>query len=379
MSGGLLYLDRAGGPDRRALEELRTRTAAFLSAEPGEVLLAATPESFALVGLDPARAQVIGPSGQPVAVLVLPDITDMARRLETTLTDAAIEAALLALDPVSQAAMASKAQAIAAALEAAAVSFETWPDVISADVIPPTLLLTSDNGDALRQRLTASGLVLRELGDGRFEARCASIQQAAALRDQLGAPGPRRADIRRTTKETDISVSVDLDREGPIAARTGLAFFDHMLDQVARHGGFALDVTAQGDLDVDAHHTIEDVCLALGEAIRAALGDKRGLARFGFELPMDETRAGVWIDLSGRPFCKFDGDIPGERVAGFPVEMCAHAFRSLAEAMKASIHVSVTGENAHHMIEACFKAFGRAMRQAIRVEGRAIPSTKGVI
>ncbi|HAQ35750.1 MAG: imidazoleglycerol-phosphate dehydratase [Maricaulis sp.] len=203
--------------------------------------------------------------------------------------------------------------------------------------------------------------------------------EAEALAKRLGTPTGRRASARRTTKETDIAVSVDLDQDGPVCVSTGIEFFDHMLDQVARHGGFALDVTATGDLGVDAHHTIEDVCLAIGEALRTALNDKRGIARFGFELPMDETRAGVWIDLSGRPFARFEGTIPGERVAGFPVEMTAHAFRSFAEAMKASIHVKVDGENAHHMIEACFKSFGRALRQAIRVEGGAIPSTKGAL
>ncbi|WBQ14487.1 imidazoleglycerol-phosphate dehydratase HisB [Hyphomonadaceae bacterium BL14] len=188
----------------------------------------------------------------------------------------------------------------------------------------------------------------------------------------------RRASVRRTTKETDIALSVDLDGEGA-RVDTGVKFFDHMLDQIARHGGIGLDVACEGDVEVDAHHTIEDVCLALGEALREALGDKRGIARFGFETPMDETRAGVWIDLSGRPFARFDGVIPGERVGDFPVEMCPHAFRSLAESMKAAIHVSVDGENAHHMIESCFKAFGRALRMAARIEGDALPSTKGVL
>ena len=152
-----------------------------------------------------------------------------------------------------------------------------------------------------------------------------------------------------------------------------------MLEQVARHGGIALDVAVEGDLHIDAHHTIEDVCLTFGEALREALGDKRGIARFGFELPMDETRAAVWIDLSGRPFAKFEGKIPGESVGEFPVEMTGHAFRSIAESLGAAIHVKVEGENAHHMVEGCFKAFGRALREAVRVEGEALPSTKGML
>ena len=143
--------------------------------------------------------------------------------------------------------------------------------------------------------------------------------------------------------------------------------------------GIALSVSCQGDLEVDAHHTIEDVCLALGEGLRQALGDKRGIARFGFELPMDETRAGVWIDLSGRPYAVFEGEIPGDRVGDFPVEMCPHAFRSIAESLKAALHVKVEGDNAHHMIESTFKAFGRALRMAVHVEGDALPSTKGVL
>lgn len=187
---------------------------------------------------------------------------------------------------------------------------------------------------------------------------------------------PRAASKRRKTAETDITVSVNLDRDGPNRIRTGIGYFDHMLDQIGRHAGIALDIDAQGDLEIDAHHTIEDVCLTLGEALREALGDKRGIARFGFELPMDETRSGVWIDLSGRPFAKFEGEIPPGMVGEFPSEMTAHAFRSLSESMAAAIHVRVEGENAHHMIEACFKAFGRALRQAVRIEGDRLPSTK---
>ncbi|WP_291842708.1 histidinol dehydrogenase [Maricaulis sp.] len=191
--------------------------------------------------------------------------------------------------------------------------------------------------------------------------------------------GPRAGTRRRKTKETDVTVTVNLDRDGPIRIATGIGYFDHMLDQIARHGGFALDVTVEGDLEIDGHHTIEDVCLTFGEALRAALGDKRGLGRFGFELPMDESRAAVWIDLSGRPFARFDGKIPGDSVGEFPVEMTAHCFRSIAESLGAAIHVRVEGENAHHMVESCFKAFGRALRQALRIEGDALPSTKGML
>ena len=222
------------------------------------------------------------------------------------------------------------------------------------------------------------GLVLAEDGEG-LVGHVRDAQTARQLSDFLGFGSQRRmATVRRVTKETEITLSVNLDQEGA-RIDTGNAFFDHMLEQISRHGGIALDVSCQGDLEVDAHHTIEDVCLALGEALREALGDKRGIGRFGFELPMDETRAGVWIDLSGRPYAVFEGEIPGERVGEFPVEMCPHAFRSIAESLKAAVHVKVEGENAHHMIESSFKAFGRALRMAVRIEGDDLPSTKGVL
>jgi imidazoleglycerol phosphate dehydratase HisB len=205
------------------------------------------------------------------------------------------------------------------------------------------------------------------------------LETAKSLAKHLGAQSSRRiANLRRSTKETDITLSVDLDGEGA-EVDTGVHFFDHMLDQIARHGGIGLNVVCDGDVEVDAHHTIEDVCLALGDGLREALGDKRGISRFGFETPMDETRSSVWIDLSGRPFCKFEGKISGERVGDFPVEMCEHAFRSISETLKAAIHVKVEGDNAHHMIESCFKSFGRALRMASRIEGDALPSTKGVL
>jgi histidinol dehydrogenase len=204
-------------------------------------------------------------------------------------------------------------------------------------------------------------------------------ERAEALKPDTADGRPRAGTKRRKTAETDVTVTVNLDRDGPNRIATGVGYFDHMLEQVARHGGIALDVAVEGDLHIDAHHTIEDVCLTFGEALREALGDKRGIARFGFELPMDESRAAVWIDLSGRPFAHFEGVIPGDSVGEFPVEMTGHAFRSIAESLGAAIHVKVEGENAHHMVESCFKAFGRALRSAVRIEGKALPSTKGVL
>jgi imidazoleglycerol-phosphate dehydratase/histidinol-phosphatase len=190
---------------------------------------------------------------------------------------------------------------------------------------------------------------------------------------------PRTATIERRTKETTIRVEVDLDREGAAEVSTGLGFFDHMLEQIGRHGGFRLALRCEGDLHVDEHHTVEDSALALGEALRQALGDKRGIARYGFVLPMDETRAEALVDLSGRPWLVFEGKFPRDRVGDLPTELVPHFFRSLSDALGANLHLRVDGDNAHHMVEACFKATARALRMALRREGAELPSTKGVL
>lgn len=189
----------------------------------------------------------------------------------------------------------------------------------------------------------------------------------------------RRARVERRTKETHIEVAVDLDATAPIQIATGIGFFDHMLEQLAKHGGFSLQLTCRGDLQIDEHHTVEDCALALGEALRKALGSKVGIARYGFLLPMDEAQAQVAIDLSGRAYAQFSGRFTREAVGGLPTELVPHFFRSLAETLGAAIHVSVTGENTHHMIEGCFKGVGRALRQAFRRESEELPSTKGVL
>lgn len=189
----------------------------------------------------------------------------------------------------------------------------------------------------------------------------------------------RRAYVQRRTQETNIEVTVNLDATAPIQIATGIGFFDHMLEQLAKHGGFSLQLSCQGDLQIDEHHTVEDCGLALGEALRRALGAKLGIARYGFLLPMDEAQAQVAIDLSGRAYAQFSGHFAREAVGGLPTELVPHFFRSLAESLGAAVHVTVTGENAHHMIEGCFKAVGRALRQAVRREGEELPSTKGIL
>ncbi len=190
---------------------------------------------------------------------------------------------------------------------------------------------------------------------------------------------PRIAMVVRETRETRVTVNVDLDRAGEPRVRTGIGFFDHMLEQVGKHAGIALELQCAGDTHVDDHHTVEDCALTLGEALREALGNKRGTARYGFTLPMDEALANAALDLSGRGYFRFEGSFPRERVGELATELVPHFFRSMCETLRASLHLDVRGENAHHMVEACFKAVARALRQAIRREGDELPSTKGLL
>ncbi len=190
---------------------------------------------------------------------------------------------------------------------------------------------------------------------------------------------PRVASVERTTRETRIRVSVDLDRAADPRVHTGLGFFDHMLEQIGKHAGIALRLECEGDVHVDAHHTVEDCGLALGQALRQALGDRRGIGRYGFTLPMDEASAEASLDLSGRPYLIFEGEIPAERVGDLPVEMVPHFFRSFCETLGANLHLKLRGENAHHMVEGAFKALARTLRQAMARQGSELPSTKGVL
>jgi imidazoleglycerol-phosphate dehydratase/histidinol-phosphatase len=216
----------------------------------------------------------------------------------------------------------------------------------------------------------------RNLGIRGFKLRTPGAETWEAIAHAL-VDCPRTATVLRRTRETDIRVSVDLDSEAEPRAATGLGFFDHMLEQLGKHGGFKLDVQCSGDLHIDEHHTVEDVALALGQALRDALGDKRGIQRYGFLLPMDEADAEVSVDLGGRPFLVFEGAFPRDRVGELPTELVPHFFRSLAETLGAAIHVRVRGENTHHMIEVCFKAVARALRQAFVRRGDELPTTKG--
>ena len=190
---------------------------------------------------------------------------------------------------------------------------------------------------------------------------------------------PRVARVVRHTRETKIEVEVDLDRAAEPQVRTGLGFFDHMLEQLGKHGGFELALRCEGDLHIDEHHTIEDSALALGQALREALGDKRGIGRYGFTLPMDEALASAALDFSGRACFVFDGSFQRECVGGVPTELVPHFFRSLCEGAGLNLNLRVEGDNDHHKVEACFKAVARALRPAIRREGNELPSTKGLL
>jgi imidazoleglycerol-phosphate dehydratase len=195
---------------------------------------------------------------------------------------------------------------------------------------------------------------------------------------------PRSAAIHRKTNETDIRLKLNLDGRGKSCVSTGIRFFDHMLDLVARHGAFDLEITAKGDLDVDQHHTVEDIGIALGEAVLKALGSKRGILRAGyFLMPMDETLAAAAVDLGGRPYCVVNAKISAKRVGDFQTELTEDFFQGFTQAARANVHLrALYGRSSHHQVEAMFKAFARALRFAVSRDKRlrsVLPSTKGLL
>ncbi len=242
----------------------------------------------------------------------------------------------------------------------------------------------------LAKNLGAKGILLAEetagwqmVKEAGCEESCALVTEDWSDVTEFIRRGQRRIEIVRATKETQIKVVLDLDKSAGLESRisTGLKFFDHMLDQIAHHGGVSLVVDAKGDLEVDEHHTIEDVAITLGEAIDKALGSKVGIARYGFALPMDECRALVLIDFGGRIDFEWDAEFKREYVGDVPTEMFRHFFISLCAAARCNLQISAVGENEHHKIEGIFKAFARALKMAVKREkfSNDIPSSKGVL
>ncbi len=243
----------------------------------------------------------------------------------------------------------------------------------------------------LARNLGARGIWLNnepELGLRDLQADEASVRQTIALttqswadiRDFLRLP-PRTAGLNRRTRETDIQVALNLDGSGRAEIQTGLGFLDHMLEQLARHSGCDLRVHARGDLHIDEHHTVEDTALALGEAFAQALGDKLGIERYGYLLPMDDSLAQVALDFGGRPWLVWEADFRRERIGDLPTELFVHFFKSFSDAARCNLNIKAEGVNEHHKIEGIFKAFAKAVKMAVRrdPEHRVLPSTKGVL
>ena len=308
-------------------------------------------------------------------------------RLATMLEPYALPAPLVrlamqALDPSRMIETAQRIEAVKA--ERARLVRELERVTVVEPGFGPVIIARPDDIPAVRAALDAYGIASAPAG----ERLRLPVSLKPEVNDRLlaafglnppRARAARRGEAVRDTKETRIVCAVDLDAAAPVAIETGVGFFDHMIEQVAAHGGFSIRLSCAGDLHIDPHHTIEDSAIALGQALKQALGERRGIGRYGFVLPMDEAEAKVSIDLSGRPYSVFEGAFATPFIGEYRTDLTEHVFRSLAEHLGAAIHVSVTGEDDHHMTEACFKALGRALRQAIRVEGDAVPSTKGVL
>lgn len=191
--------------------------------------------------------------------------------------------------------------------------------------------------------------------------------------------GSRKVELSRKTAETEVRIVLDLNGSGQSVVHTGIAFFDHMLEQIARHGGVDLQIEVKGDLEVDEHHTIEDTGIVLGQCFLEALGSKKGIERYGFVLPMDEAKASVALDFGGRGHLEWKVDFQREYVGGFPTEMTRHFFASFCQEARCNLHIEADGENTHHIIEAIFKCFARCIRMAVRQSGTEIPSSKKVL
>ncbi len=240
----------------------------------------------------------------------------------------------------------------------------------------------------LARNLGAKGIWLHENDDSTAEILSGheDIQPVLVTNDwdriaEFLFAGERYAEVKRVTKETDIFVSLNLDGKGKTSISTGLGFFDHMLDQIGKHSGMDLTIQVKGDLNVDEHHTIEDTAIALGEALAKALGDKRGIERYGYTLPMDDCLCSVALDFGGRPWLVWDAEFHREKIGDMPTEMFLHFFKSLSDAARMNLNIKAEGTNEHHKIEGIFKALARSIKMAVRrdIYHYNLPSTKGVI
>ena len=223
--------------------------------------------------------------------------------------------------------------------------------------------------------------VVAELNDKGLQDSCALVTDSwPRIADYLFA-GERTAQVHRVTKETDIRVQLDLDGKGECHINTGIGFFDHMLEQIGRHGGIDLDIRVRGDLHIDEHHTIEDTAIVLGQALYQALGSKRGIERYGYTLPMDDCLCSVVLDFGGRPWLVWEADFKRESIGDLPTEMFMHFFKSLSDEARMNLYIKAEGTNEHHKIEGIFKALGRSLRMAIRrdIYRYELPSSKGTL
>ncbi len=237
----------------------------------------------------------------------------------------------------------------------------------------------------LAKNLGAKGILLKDPSFGLkikefpFHESCVLITQSWEDIYNLLTDSKRTSTVNRKTKETDISISLDLNGSGKSNISTGLGFFDHMLDQLAKHGNVDLEIKVKGDLHIDEHHTIEDTALALGDAFLQALGNKRGIERYGYCLPMDDCLAQVALDFGGRPWLVWEAEFKREKIGEMPTEMFYHFFKSFSDAAKCNLNIKAEGTNEHHKIEAIFKAFAKSVKMAVKKEGNELPSTKGTL
>jgi imidazoleglycerol-phosphate dehydratase / histidinol-phosphatase len=231
----------------------------------------------------------------------------------------------------------------------------------------------------LAKNLGSKAILFRSsINEAALPMPCMVTDSWPAIAKQLTKPN-RQAVVNRKTNETNINIEVNLDGSGQSSIHTGLGFFDHMLDQLARHGGIDLKIQVAGDLHIDEHHTIEDTALALGDAFLQALGNKRGIIRYGFLLPMDDCLAQVAIDFGGRPWLVWEATFTREKIGEMPTEMFFHFFKSFTDTAKCNLNIKAEGTNEHHKIESIFKAFAKAIRMAIQIQGNELPTTKGVL